>query len=59
MSIIEGGVRTKGIFTIAKARYNSAKAFHEYQLLDRNGQSYLRGAWVRERDLRLEQKASR
>ena len=59
MSIIEGGVRMKGTFSVAKSRYNGAKAFHEYQLLDPNGQLYQRGAWVRERDLRLEKRATR
>ena len=54
MSIIEGGIRSKGVFTIAKGRLHPSGAYYEYQLLDSSGSSYKKGAWVREKYLRGE-----
>ena len=54
MSIIETGARTKGSFTVYKAQYNRQRSFWEYQLLDARGRLYERGAWIRERNLKLE-----
>ncbi|KAF2868966.1 hypothetical protein BDV95DRAFT_609224 [Massariosphaeria phaeospora] len=58
MAMIANGVRTKGTFSVSKARRHSSGAFYEYQLQDGYGNPYKNGAWVREKDLRLEQKHS-
>ncbi len=57
MSIIECGIRTKGIFTVAKGRLHPSGAYYEYQLLDTGGSSYKNGAWIREKQLRLESRS--
>lgn len=56
MSMIEGGIRMKGVFTVANARLHSSRTYYEYQLVDGNGRWYQDGAWVRERDLRTEKR---
>ncbi|KAF2001670.1 hypothetical protein P154DRAFT_575017 [Amniculicola lignicola CBS 123094] len=55
MSVIQSGVRTKGTFTVLRGRLHASKAFYEYQLLE-GGQPYRGGAWIREKDLRLEKR---
>ncbi|KAF1948218.1 hypothetical protein CC80DRAFT_556529 [Byssothecium circinans] len=57
MAIVERGVRTKGTFTVARARYNSSGDFHEYQLTDDKKKGT--GVWVREKALKLQEKAKR
>jgi len=54
--MIEGGIRTKGIFTVAKGRLHPLGAYYEYQLLDASG-SYKNGTWIREKQLRLESRS--
>ncbi|KAF2799522.1 hypothetical protein K505DRAFT_321123 [Melanomma pulvis-pyrius CBS 109.77] len=56
MSLVESGVRKKGTFTVGKGRLHASKAFFEYQLVDGDGRLYKNGAWIREKDLRLEKK---
>jgi hypothetical protein len=56
MSLIERGVRTKGVFSVSKGRLHTSKAFYEYQLVDGEGRPYKNGAWIREKDLRMEAK---
>jgi hypothetical protein len=57
MSITEGGIRTKGIFTVARGRLHPSGAYYEYQLVDAVGTSYKNGAWIREKQLRLESRS--
>ncbi|KAF2469347.1 uncharacterized protein BDR25DRAFT_371893, partial [Lindgomyces ingoldianus] len=56
ISIVQSGVRTKGTFKIAKGRLNKSKSYWEYQLEDSNGQPYKNGAWIREKDLKMERR---
>ena len=57
MSQIIGGVRVKGVFTVYRAQYNAAGAYVEYQLTDTlTGKLHKNGAWIRERDLKLERR---
>jgi hypothetical protein len=53
MSIVEHGTRRKGTFTVVKTHYNRSRDFYEYQLSD-GFRLYDGGAWVREKELRLE-----
>ncbi|KAK7180654.1 hypothetical protein DPSP01_011247 [Paraphaeosphaeria sporulosa] len=55
MSVIEHGARTKGTFTIKKARI-SPYGYWEYQLsiIDGHGKLYKDGEWVREKELKAE-----
>lgn len=55
-SEIVNGVRTKGTYTVVKARRHSSGAYYEYQLVDSSNQPYKNGAWVREKDLRMEKR---
>jgi hypothetical protein len=54
MAIIDRGVRTKGVFKVHKARLHSSRAYVEYQLFESDGLLLNNGAWVRERDLKME-----
>jgi hypothetical protein len=56
MPIRRDGRRTKGIFTIYKARLGPAGAYVEYQLVDADGQLHEKGKWIRERELNPEKK---
>jgi hypothetical protein len=56
MAIVEGGVRTKGTFTVAKGRRHSSGAYYEYQLVA-SGSSYKNGAWIREKHLKGESRS--
>ncbi|KAF2278299.1 uncharacterized protein EI97DRAFT_250235 [Westerdykella ornata] len=56
MSIIENGIRRKGTFKIHKGRYNGTGGFWEYQMLEDGSRLYNNGAWVREKDLKLEKR---
>lgn len=57
MSQVLNGVRTKGVFSIYKAQYNARGGYVEYQLADvLTGKLHKSGAWVRERDLKLERR---
>ncbi|KAJ4300762.1 hypothetical protein N0V90_002850 [Kalmusia sp. IMI 367209] len=55
MSLIENGARTKGSFTISKGRLHPS-GYWEYQLADSNGTLYKNGAWIREKELRIERR---
>lgn len=57
MSIIEGGIRTKGVFTVAKGRLHPSGSYYEYQLVDARGSLYKNGAWIREKQLRMEKRS--
>lgn len=54
MALIERGERTKGIFKVARSRLNKKGDFIEYQLEDGQGNPFKNGAWIREKDLKLE-----
>ncbi|OCK80679.1 hypothetical protein K432DRAFT_404511 [Lepidopterella palustris CBS 459.81] len=54
MTLIAGGVRTKGVFTIHSSQ--SQRSYWEYQLKDGKGYLYNNGAWVREKNLKLEKR---
>ncbi|KAF2466509.1 uncharacterized protein BDR25DRAFT_75836 [Lindgomyces ingoldianus] len=56
MSMIQSGVRTKGTFKVAKGRLNKSKSYWEYQLEDGDGRPYKNGAWIREKDLKMEKR---
>jgi len=56
MSLVDSGIRYKGIFTVRKARLHSSKGYFEYSLYDSNKELYKKGAYIRERDLTLEQR---
>ncbi|KAF2177834.1 hypothetical protein K469DRAFT_601474, partial [Zopfia rhizophila CBS 207.26] len=56
MSIIQSGARTKGTFTVLKSRLHSSKAYYEYQLVDSDGRAYKNGAWIREKDLKMDKR---
>ena len=56
MSVVQSGIRTKGTYTVAKGRLHSSKAYYEYQLLDDSGSPYKNGAWIREKDLKMEKR---
>ncbi|KAF2023892.1 hypothetical protein EK21DRAFT_118344 [Setomelanomma holmii] len=52
-----GNDRVKGSFQIYQSQYNSERAYTEYQLLDPyKGTLVNNGAWIRERDLRMERR---
>ncbi|KAF2685825.1 hypothetical protein K458DRAFT_299763 [Lentithecium fluviatile CBS 122367] len=57
MSIIEGGIRTKGTFTIAKGRLHSSCGYYEYQLYTASGGLHNGGQWVREKDLKRQSRS--
>ncbi|KAF2732831.1 hypothetical protein EJ04DRAFT_565697 [Polyplosphaeria fusca] len=53
MSIIQGGARTKGTFTVERSRYSQSQRSCQYRLIDvHSGSLYNQGEWVRERFLR-------
>ncbi|KAF2106420.1 hypothetical protein BDV96DRAFT_654803 [Lophiotrema nucula] len=52
----EGGMQSKVNLTVYKARYNASRGFYEYQLVDDAKRPYKNGAWIREKDLRIETK---
>ncbi|RYP66474.1 hypothetical protein DL770_008796 [Monosporascus sp. CRB-9-2] len=54
MSLIEGGIRSKVSFTLAKSRLHSWGAYYEYSLVDSNGMLHKNGEWIREKDTRME-----
>jgi hypothetical protein len=54
MAMIEGGLRTKGTFTVAERRPHTLGAYYEYRLVNAGGKLYKNGAWVRERHLHRE-----
>ena len=49
-------MQSKVTLTVYKARYNAQRGFYEYQLVDDAKKPYKNGAWVREKDLRIEAK---
>ncbi|KAF2634568.1 hypothetical protein P280DRAFT_236811 [Massarina eburnea CBS 473.64] len=54
MSVVEHGIRTKGIYTVAKVGYNKEGAYPQYQLTDKEGRTG--SAWVRENKLKLQKR---
>ncbi|KAF2789868.1 hypothetical protein K505DRAFT_365228 [Melanomma pulvis-pyrius CBS 109.77] len=56
MSIIANGTRKKGTFVVGESRCHASGAYWEYRLVDADGTLYKNGAWIREKDLRLEKK---
>lgn len=55
MSQIQNGQRIKGVFTVERSQYNSRGDYVEYQLVDTlTGQKS--GAWIREKDLKMERR---
>jgi hypothetical protein len=56
MTVIANGVMTKGTFIISSCRVNRSKQYWEYQLKDSQGCLYSDGAYVREKNLKLERR---
>ncbi|OAL46256.1 hypothetical protein IQ07DRAFT_647864 [Pyrenochaeta sp. DS3sAY3a] len=57
MSQIVNGQRVKGVYTVSVSQYNSRGGYIEYQLLDALTEKlYKNGAWVREKDLKIERR---
>jgi hypothetical protein len=55
MSEMVGSTRVQGVYQVYKPRYSRSKGYTEYQLLVPLTQSlHNRGAWFRERDLRMD-----
>jgi hypothetical protein len=51
----ENGIRVKGVFEIARTRFNANRGAHEYQLSDPHDKKlYKRGEWIREKNLKLD-----
>ncbi|KAF2263480.1 hypothetical protein CC78DRAFT_533907 [Lojkania enalia] len=59
MSLTENGTRTKRSLTVVRSQYNTTGRYYEYQLEDTHGVLYKGGAWIRERDLRIEKLGSK
>jgi len=53
-AIMERGLRTKGIFTVADSRADASGSYIKYRLKKADGTLYNNGEWFRERDLKLE-----
>lgn len=56
MTVIANGARTKGTFIISSCRVNRSRQYWEYQLKDSQGCLYSGGAYVREKNLKLERR---
>jgi hypothetical protein len=58
MSIIDGGIRIKGIFIVTRGRLHRSGSYYEYQLKDSaSGSAHNNGAWIREKQLRTEKRS--
>ncbi|KAH7095571.1 hypothetical protein FB567DRAFT_32762 [Paraphoma chrysanthemicola] len=56
-ALLIGNDRIKGTFQVYQSQYNRERAVFEYQLVDPyRGTIVKNGAWIRERDLRIEKR---
>lgn len=57
MSLIENGMRMKGVFKVSEGQIHPSGAWWEYQIVDATGRPFQGGTWVRENKLRLQERA--